>query len=354
MGRIIEKTRILHVTQVYAGGISRAIASLVELAPDVEHHLLWAGNEEPDESIPYASVHAMPQSPKRMLTAIKRVREVVDQVKPDIIHAHSSFGGVYARLASVKTPVFYEPHCYKFDDMQQPKVKRVVFRVAEQVLAKRSARTVVLSPHEEKLAVSLDSDAVTHFLPNVATILPSEEFPPTGFAPGRDVFMIGRLTNQKDPDYFARVAEETHRLDPTVTFRWIGDVDGEDDGSGAAARRTLEAAGVDVLGWLNGDALAAELARPALYFHSAHYEGFPLSVLDAAAFEHPLAVRAIPTFDGMGIPEARSPEESARLIIEILDGGSAHEQAITAAKTLNETMSRDAQHNALTALYETV
>ena len=42
------------------------------------------------------------------------------------------------------------------------------------------------------------------------------------------------------------------------------------------------------------------------------------------------------------------------LIIEILDGGSAHEQAITAAKTLNETMSRDAQHNALTALYETV
>ncbi|MGO1411491.1 MAG: glycosyltransferase, partial [Microbacterium sp.] len=120
------------------------------------------------------------------------------------------------------------------------------------------------------------------------------------------------------------------------------------------ARRTLEAAGVDVLGWLNGDALAAELARPALYFHSAHYEGFPLSLLDAAAFEHPLAVRAIPTFDGMAIPEARAPEESARLIIEILDGGSAREQAITAAKNLNETMSRDAQHTALTALYETV
>ena len=354
MGRIIEKTRILHVTQVYAGGISRAIASLVELAPDVEHHLLWAGNEVPADDIPYASVHAMPQSPKQMLTAIKRVREVVDQVKPDVIHAHSSFGGVYARLAHVKTPVYYEPHCYKFDDMQQSKVKRAVFRIAERVLAKRSARTVVLSPHEEKLAVSLDSDAVTHFLPNVATMLPSSEFPPAKFDAGRDVFMIGRLTAQKDPGYFAQVAEATRRLDSSVTFRWIGDVDGEDDGSGAAARRTLESAGVDVRGWLNGDALAAELTRPALYFHSAHYEGFPLSLLDAAAFEHPLAVRAIPTFDGMNLPEAHSPEESARLIIEILDGGPEREKAIAAAQHLNETMSRDAQHDALTALYETV
>ncbi|MGO1267368.1 MAG: glycosyltransferase [Microbacterium gubbeenense] len=342
------------MTQVYAGGISRAIASLVELAPDVEHHLLWAGNEEPDGSVPYASVHAMPQSPKRMLSAIKRVRDVVDQVKPDVIHAHSSFGGVYARLANVKTPVFYEPHCYKFDDMQQSKAKRAVFRFAERMLAKRSARTVVLSPHEEKLAVSLHSHAITHFLPNVATILPSAEFPSVGFNAGRDVFMIGRLTNQKDPAHFARVAEETHRMDSSVTFRWIGDVDGEDDGFGAAARQALESAGVDVLGWLNGDALAKELARPALYFHSAHYEGFPLSVLDAAAFEHPLAVRSIPAFDGMDIPEARSVEESARLILDTLDGGSVRQRAVDAARRLNETMNRDAQRDALRTLYAAI
>ncbi|HLT66604.1 MAG TPA: glycosyltransferase [Microbacterium sp.] len=345
------RTRILHVTQVYAGGISRAITSLVDLSPEVEHHLLWAGNEEPASDVPYASVHTMPQSPKQMLTAIKRVREVVEQVKPDIIHAHSSFGGVYARLASVDVPVFYEPHCYKFDDMQQSAPKRAVFRLAEKVLAKKSARTVVLSPHEDDLARSLDAGAETHFLPNVATIQPDERFPATGYETERNVFMIGRLTGQKDPAYFAEVARATHAIDPHVVFRWIGDVDGEDDGFGAASRRELEAADVDVLGWLNGDALAQELTRPALYFHSAHYEGFPLSLLDAAAFDHPIAVRSIPTFDGMGLPEAHSPEESARLIVDILDGGDARAQAVSAAQHLNETMNREAQRAALRALY---
>jgi glycosyltransferase involved in cell wall biosynthesis len=296
----------------------------------------------------------MPQSPKQMLTAIKRVREVVQEVRPDIVHAHSSFGGVYARLANLNVPVYYEPHCYKFDDMQQSSAKRAVFRLAEKVLAKRSAATVVLSPHEEELAKALDSNAVTHFLPNVATIQPSDGFPATGWKTERNVFMIGRLTGQKDPGYFAQVAEETLKLDPTVTFRWLGDVDGEDDGSGEAARQRLTAAGVDVLGWLNGDALAAELSRPALYFHSAHYEGFPLSVLDAAAFEHPLAVRSIPTFDGMQIPEAHSPQESARLILDILNDGSARARAVDAASHLNNTMNREAQRAALQALYAAV
>ena len=348
------QTRILHVTQVYAGGISRAITSLIELSPEAEHHLLWAGNEEPSGDVPYASIHTMPQSPKQMMTAIKRVREVVQEIKPDVVHAHSSFGGVYARLANLDVPVYYEPHCYKFDDMQQSSAKRAVFRLAEKVLAKRSAATVVLSPHEEALAKELDSKAVTHFLPNVATIQPSDQFPAVGWATERNVFMIGRLTGQKDPGYFAQVAEETLKLDPTVTFRWLGDVDGEDDGSGEAARQRLTAAGVDVLGWLNGDALAEELSRPALYFHSAHYEGFPLSVLDAAAFEHPLAVRSIPTFNGMQIPDAHSPQESARLILDILNDGSARARAVDAASHLNNTMNRVAQRAALQALYASV
>ncbi|GAA4196026.1 glycosyltransferase [Microbacterium oryzae] len=346
--------RVLHVTQVYAGGISRAIRSLVELTPEVEHHLLWAGNEEPDDSLPFATVHSMPQSPRRMAASVRRVQEVAALVRPDIVHAHSSFGGVYARLARIEAPVFYEPHCYKFDDGQQPVVLRGIYRLVEKGLAKRSKATVVLSPHEERLAKSLDAEASTYLLPNVATIAPSLEHPATGFQLPRDVFMIGRLTGQKDPRYFAAVAEEVHAIDPSISFRWIGGIDGEDDGRGARMQQQLETAGVRVLGWLNGDALAAELARPGLYFHSAHYEGFPLSLLDAAAFEHPLAVRQIPTFDGLDLPDARTPAQAARLVLEILDGGPARARAVAAAEHLNMTMNRDAQRTALRQLYTSV
>lgn len=346
-----QRKRILHVTQVYAGGISRAITSLVDLAPEVEHHLLWAGNERPDQAVSYSSVHEMPQSPKALLTAVRRVRDVVTEVQPDIVHAHSSFGGVYTRLANLDVPVFYEPHCYKFDDGRQSAPRRAAFRLAEKALARRSKRTVVLSPHEEALARSLDAQASTHFLPNVATIQPSEEFPATRFETERNVFMIGRLTGQKDPIYYARVADATRALAPDVTFRWVGDVDGENDKHGEEMHRHLLSAGVEVLGWLTGNRLAAELARPALYFHSAHYEGFPLSLLDAAAFEHPLAVRAIPTFNGMGIPDASSPEDAAQLIVNVLDGGADARRAVASATYLNETMNHAAQRESLRALY---
>jgi hypothetical protein len=77
-------------------------------------------------------------------------------------------------------------------------------------------------------------------------------------------------------------------------------------------------------------------------------------VLDAAAFEHPLAVRSIPTFDGMQIPEAHSPQESARLILDILNDGSARARAVDAASHLNNTMNREAQRAALQALYAAV
>lgn len=350
----MSATRVLHVTQVYAGGISRAIASLVELMPEAEHHLLWAGNEVPDPSLPFASIHEMPQSPKRALTSVRRVAEVVAAVEPDVVHAHSSFAGVYARLARIDVPVLYEPHCYKFDDGQQSSVMRSLFRLAEKALARRSAGTVVLSPHEERLARSLDRHARTYFLPNVATIAPSTRFPATRFELARDVFMIGRLSGQKDPHYFAEVADEVRRRDPRVTFRWIGDVDGEDDGRGAEMRARLEGSGVEVLGWLNGNALADQLARPGVYFHSAHYEGFPLSILDAAAFEHPVAVRRIPAFDGLDVPEAGTPSEAAALLLDILDEGPAHRRAVAAAHHLNETMNRDAQRTALRALYGSV
>lgn len=336
-------TSVLHVTQVYAGGISRAITSLMEQTPNIEHHLLWAGHEEPDASL-YASVHAMPQSPRAGLAAIRRVREVVDAVQPDVIHAHSSFGGVYARLARVKTPVVYQPHCYKFDDSGQPAVLRTGYRFAERLLAARAVRTIVLSPHEAALAKSLDRRAQTHFLPNVATMTPTDTAPSTGYAGAKSVFMIGRLTPQKDPEFFAELAEWVIARDAAFEFRWIGAGD-------ASMQARLEDAGVRVLGWLVGDDLARELAVPGIYAHSAYYEGFPLSLLDAAAFEHPIAVRNIPTFEGLGIPGAETPEALGQILLDIASGDARRTEAAGAARRLNEAMNRDAQRESLRELY---
>lgn len=339
-----HRRRILHLTECYAGGVSRAIETIVDLTPEAEHHLLWRGDEAPADRSAYATVQDLPDF---VPSAIRRVRAVVDDLQPDFVYAHSSWAGLFARATRLPVPVIYAPHCYKFDDGGQPAPLRFAYRLAEQMLAPRTARTVVLSPHERALATSLNARVPTHYVPNIASREPDPSHPAVGFDTARDVVMIGRISNQKGMEFFAQVARRVRDVAPDTRFRWIGDGD-------ADKRDLLRQAGIEVTGWLTGTALASELARPSLYLHTASYEGFPLSILDAAAFEHPIAARAIPAFEGLGIPTATTPDDAALLVLDILSGGAHLEQAKEAARSLRATMNRDAQRAALLALYATV
>ena len=70
---------------------------------------------------------------------------------------------------------------------------------------------------------------------------------------------------------------------------WIGDGPEHD-------RRAVEELGVKVTGWLNRDEATAELRAADLYLHTAAWEGFPLSVIEAVRAGVPVFVRPIPAF----------------------------------------------------------
>lgn len=334
--------RVLHVTECYAGGVSRAILAAIQLTPDVEHHLLWSGDETPPVDGRFRTVTSLPKS---LPGAVRRVGDVVRQLRPDVVHAHSSWAGFFTRAKDLGTPVVYQPHCYKFDDLGQPSILRHAYRLAEKALAPRASHTLVLSPHEDRLARSLHPRAKTVFLPNIATASPDADFRATGFECGRSVIMIGRLSKQKDPAFFATVAGiVTGRL-RDVSFRWIGDGDEKD-------RRRLAAANVEVSGWLGTDDLRRELSRPSLYLHSAHYEGFPLSVIDAAAFEHPIVARDIPALAGFGVPVASTAADVAELVVDSLEAGPTYQRACAAARLVSSSMVPSRQREALRTVYD--
>lgn len=283
--------------------------------------------------------------PHGLLRATQAVGALTKRIQPRYVHAHSSWAGVYARIFPVSAPVIYEPHCYKFDDMDQSRSARYAFKQAERLLARRAAVTVALSPHEEQLARHLHGRARVELLPNTAAFKPTDAHGATGFKLGNQAIMIGRLSRQKDPAFFAQVADTVRATLPEIRFKWIGDGD-------SSARRGLEDVGVEVTGWVDQDRMREELAASALYVHTARYEGFPLSVLDAAAFEHPIVARRIPAFEGLGIPMAETPEGVARLIVEAASGGHALSAATAAASALNASMTPSAQRRALHAIYE--
>ena len=334
-------TRVLHVTECYSAGVGHAIDSAVRIASGHEHHLLWAGGPVPS----HQHFRSSEEMPDGLRNRIHSFRAAVARVKPDVVHAHSSWAGVYTRLFRMEVPIIYQPHAYKFVDLSAMPLLRVAYYLGEALLSRHTDAVVVLTPDEERHARRLNPLVPRRRVPNVATVRPSGGIMPrrTGV---EHVVMTGRISPQKDPDFFVEVARRVRELRSGTRFTWIGD--GLD-----APRERLEAAGVRVTGWLGASELAAELASPMVYFHSARYEGFPLSVLDAAAFGHPIVVRSIPAFVDTGLLGAGGADEIARLLVDVLDDdGGRRRAAFAATDALNETMSEERQRAALDRLYD--
>jgi glycosyltransferase involved in cell wall biosynthesis len=334
--------RILHVTECYEGGVSRAIDTIARLSPKHEHYLLWEGLADPLTTGLFEETCRLPKGSISRIASVNRYAVAVDA---DLIHAHSSWAGVYARTLKPVVPVIYEPHCFVFDDPDRSAISRAAYRFAESVLGRRSSSIVALTPHEEFLARRLNSRAEVIRLPNVPTIevvqKPEQDMADT------EVVMIGRLARQKNPEFFAEVASMVRHLNPSVRFTWIGD-------GNVAYQNILTDAGVRVTGWVGKVELETLLRNASIYLHSAKYEGFPLSVLDAAAADLPIIVRDLPCFDGYDLLKVDTAEAAALTINSLVEKPGDHKRLAKISRRLLEDMNDEAHKAALVQIYEGV
>ncbi len=331
---------VLHVTECYDGGTGRAMVARVRAAPQHTHHVLWAGAEAPSEADGWASVTKLP------LGFIRRVRAVqrkIAELSPDIVHAHSSWAGVYTRAFKTHVPIVYEAHCFKFEDPTTTKILRKAVWAAEARLARCTSAIGVLSPYEAEIAHSFLSDAAIIEIPNLPTITTAVDARTKRVSRGA-ISMVGRISSQKDPRFFLAVREEISRIVPGLEYRWIGDGD-------PVLRRELEAAGVKVTGWLSTDEVRESLTTSAVYLHTAAYEGFPLSVLDAAFCQVPIVVRRIPSMAHTTLRLADDVGDAAEAVVEMYTSDDAHMLAQNANSDLLRQMSMSSLESSLESLY---
>ncbi|MGV9868236.1 glycosyltransferase [Rhodococcus koreensis] len=315
--------------------------------PRCQHLLLADGPDISRGLAKYAEVQKLPAG---TISRIRAVRQAEAQLRPDIIHAHSSWAGFYTRALRLDTPVVYQPHCFVFEDKSRKKSVRAIYKFAEHVLSRNSTVTVALSPREVQLAERLVGNrrpfgGSVVMVPNAPSIRDSISAP-TRSSRGsvRVVSMIGRLCPQKDPQFFIDVVANLRVRRPEMHFRWIGDGD-------PGLRERLTQSGVQVTGWLGSDELVAELARADVYVHSASYEGFPLSVLDAAQLRVPIVARRIPCFDGTGLLMGDTSMDVARHVLDVMDNDEYASDVIAMGTALLEKMNEDQQSVAIDDAY---
>lgn len=233
-------------------------------------------------------------------SAIFRLAALIRRGRYQIVHAHSSVAGAVARpavllasapvLGTPRPRVVYTPHGYAFL-MPGSAPRRRVFLGIERALGQITDRIIALSPTEaqETRQHGIVPDARIALIPNGVTPPdPQREADARrqqGWGTVPVVGTVARMTLQKDPDTWLRMAARIATARPDVRFAWVWGGEME-----AHVRREAQRLGLaEKLDFLGYRADARHLIGAYdVFVLSSVFEGLPYTVLEALASGTPV------------------------------------------------------------------
>ncbi len=281
--------RILHLREPDVGGVQIIVQQYAANTPELEHVVVhttprrssvaWVSAADNTALSPLAD-RSLSLPPPFALSRLVR------EVRPDVVHAHSSWAGMYARTTPLLgVPIVYTPHCFAFERLDLSARSRAVLRRTESRLLGRTKVLAAASRREAALARSLRSP-VPCAVVEVPHAAPSERGPIRERAGSPLVVgCVGRIAPQKRPDVFLDLVRAARRRGLDCRFVWLGD----GDDAVAAALRDDD---VEVTGWLEQDRAIERTRSLDALVHVADWEvGDPLVCLEAAAQGLPVGYR---------------------------------------------------------------
>jgi glycosyltransferase involved in cell wall biosynthesis len=326
--------RVLHVTEAPKGGVLTYLVNLVGtqvLASGIELvYVLGPSVNEPalrqcrSQKLELDSIPYQRRSWWTLLRLGVCTLRTFRQIRPDIVHIHSSLAGVVVRLCLLplggRPKLIYSPHAWAFS----PGATRRVFfrRMCERVLALWTDRIICVSKHELELAIQAGISprrcaVVLTGLPQTA----STAAPTTTTAPKlgrkRRVLFVGRFDHQKGFDLY---------LD--VMRRLGSQAEGIVAGCPIVGKKMdfVVPPNVRMLGWCSSDQVSALYREADLILMPSRFEGLPMVALEAMQSGIPIFASDIGPMreivqegvSGRLFPRA-SPEQIAAEIASITD-----------------------------------
>ena len=219
-----NKIRILHVAQA-AGGVDRYIRMLLKyLDKEKFENILICSQDFHEEDykglVDYFDQVEMTRAiGSNDLKAIKSVRTLIKKYNPDIVYAHSSKAGAIARVADIglKNHCVYNPHGWAFN-MRCSAKKKAVYTAIEKIAAPFCDKIICISDAEKKSALDkkICKENKLQVIFNGVDI-EGYENGEHGVVKRRDlnipeeafvVGMVGRMSPQKAPDVFIKMAKQ--------------------------------------------------------------------------------------------------------------------------------------------------
>jgi glycosyltransferase involved in cell wall biosynthesis len=308
-------TRVLICHQPVDGGVGRHIRDLTVGLAERGYEITLCGPSVPDGVIGVdhkALDLRRAIAPAADLADLAGLARIVRDVRPDIVHAHSSKAGVLSRLARLVrpgTPLVYTPHGYAFAGHFSRPGEQRVYRAIERALAPLVTRVVCVCEAEATLARTVgpsDRVRVVHNGVDPAGNGPPD--PPVAELAERGP-VIGALTQLRAGKGLETLIDAM----PTVLARHPRAqlaICGEGPDREDLRRRARERGAAQAVHFLGTTTRPLDVLRAIdVFVHPSWAESFPYVVLEAMSLARPIVAS-----DVGGIGEALVDGESGLLV----------------------------------------
>jgi glycosyltransferase involved in cell wall biosynthesis len=232
----VSGPRVLHVLEALEGGTARHLVDVTRHVSGVEHHVAiprqrvgWVTDEaaagdmaEAGAQIHYVDMRRLPVHPRNG-AAFGRLRRLVAELRPAVVHTHSSVGGALGRLATVGQPAarVHTPNGVPTAPAALV-LERALGRITHRLVATSDSEADVIRRHRivrpERLVV----------IPNGIDLAPPDG--PTvdlrrelGVPSGAPLIgSVARLVPQKAPEDFVRICASVSGRRPDAHFLLVG------------------------------------------------------------------------------------------------------------------------------------
>lgn len=233
--------RIIHIVEA-PGGVERYLITLLsnmKKYTGFEHYLICSNLYQIDKFRGLVKAVAVIKdmgheiSLTHDIKAVVEVRRAIKRFKPDIVYCHSSKAGVIGRISDfgIKNKVLYNAHGWSFNIRGISAIKRVFFEMIERMLSPMTDIIVCISEYEkqsalnhrickkEKLIVINSGIDLNGYTYNSTIDKMNFGIPKNAFVIGT----VGRLSPQKAPDIFVKMAYMVKKRIPEAFFVIVGD-----------------------------------------------------------------------------------------------------------------------------------
>lgn len=287
---------IVHVTEAWNGGVATYVNTLLReqaKQPEITAlSLLHSRNmstrgfdpgfyrEHNITTIAYDSS----RNPAQFWPIAQKIRSHLQRIKPDIVHLHSSFAGLYGRLLPHDFKIIYCAHGWSFTQ-ENLAIKRKLYAGAENLLSRRTQAIINISDYERRAAERAGIDAPIHItLPNAVNDAAAAAI--AEFKPNPDVLnlgFIGRLDPKKGFDLLAPIF--TGALCKIVNLHVFGMTADE-----AKAANLPTGPVLHYHGWIENTELDSYIAKLDAIIIPSRFEGFGLAAIEAMCNAKPVIV----------------------------------------------------------------